>query len=1216
MQNRVQWREEQSKIYEKLLFLIENYENLSGSVKTLHVKQLRLCKTLLDIYNAEGDLGLGDISKVNVNETSNFITTRDNRLEKPTNYIPLPDSHNTYVIIKTNPYQPNAFNQSGGRLRCITRHFVHDKRRDREPSRIPMKKLVHLMRKNKTRRSKIKRFIRQYIPKSSSWHINKYVSPKPTNVNIWQFKKPCRAIKKTHKLIKKESQKIAIMRTGRTKKHKLCKLNNHKIKNTNKCNMLGIKTSDNLFLFVCGDIELNPGPINTSNMSVLTTRLARIGRQPVNIVGDGNCFFGSVSHQLYGTEDCHLQIRALAIQHLINCPEHFVEYNTDQSWLQYLQNMSTLGTWADHIIIQAVANKHNLRINITESAPNFSESTTVSSIYTGSETRQRSIYIGHLDELHYVSTTPITQSISTQLINRTTSDKPKEISRNSQSNKTSLKEITSMKNAEKRKQYMKEYMKQKRKNNEFKKKEIERKKLYNENYKNSKTKQIRESWQKASAAYLISPRIPFMQVRELPSGGQLSIHGNVVNVPADVNSTVSVLPRPINESQTIPIKLKRRLGYKRHYQFQNIRLTKVLEAAQYLVRNSEIFKNEGIQVMDNYISNTVNNEDEWSEFITDDVTNTSKALSNNSNSQSLEKAETETRNDTLDNDTDDEWCETTEQPSGVMDTLLQEPDITQDGDRIISFAPGEGNRPLGIFMDKDSEYLSFPTIYCGKRQADNSERLAPVHYSTMCKWELRSKDRRVAQSVPNIFYKLKKLQIRQVQGSASLLLRKCNTKGKTFTAGDLKSESSVNNLINLDEEFRVLRNLRGSPPYFERCKKDLFAMIRQLGNPTWFCSFSAAETRWIHLIKILGRLIDKKDYTDDEVRQMTWQKKSELIQKDPVTCARNFEHMVQLFIHNFIKSSCHPIGEVVDFFYRVEFQQRGSPHIHGLFWIKNAPEYGKNCDEDIIKFVDSYVLCKADSDDLNDLVNLQRHKHSKTCKKKGHPVCRFNFPLPPMPRTMILEPLSELDLEENEAKELKEALGRIRSLLNSINADKTMTFVDFLEKLGLSEQKYTKALRLSLKHTTLLLKRSPSEIRINCYNPHLLKAWQANMDIQFVLDPYACAVYILSYITKGQRGMSKLLRKACEEAKEGNKNIVNKVRHIGNKFLNAVEISAQEAVYLVLQMPLRRSSREFQFINTSDPDERTFLLKSMDKIKELPDNSIDIESDNVIKRYQ
>ena len=45
----------------------------------------------------------------------------------------------------------------------------------------------------------------------------------------------------------------------------------------------------------------------------------------------------------------------------------------------------------------------------------------------------------------------------------------------------------------------------------------------------------------------------------------------------------------------------------------------------------------------------------------------------------------------IDNDTDDEWCETTERSSGVMDTLLQEPDITQDGDRILSFEPGEGN---------------------------------------------------------------------------------------------------------------------------------------------------------------------------------------------------------------------------------------------------------------------------------------------------------------------------------------------------------------------------------------------------------------------------------------------------------------------------------------------------------------------------------------------
>lgn len=44
--------------------------------------------------------------------------------------------------------------------------------------------------------------------------------------------------------------------------------------------------------------------------------------------------------------------------------------------------------------------------------------------------------------------------------------------------------------------------------------------------------------------------------------------------------------------------------------------------------------------------------------------------------------------------------------------------------------------------------------------------------------------------------------------------------------------------------------------------------------------------------------------------------------------------------------------------------------------------------------------------------------------------------------------------------------------------------------------------------------------------------------------------------------MSKLLEKASGEAKSGNKDVANKIRHIGDKFLNAVEISAQEAVYL------------------------------------------------------
>ena len=36
-------------------------------------------------------------------------------------------------------------------------------------------------------------------------------------------------------------------------------------------------------------------------------------------------------------------------------PERFIESNTENSWLRYLNKMCTQGTWADALVIQAVA---------------------------------------------------------------------------------------------------------------------------------------------------------------------------------------------------------------------------------------------------------------------------------------------------------------------------------------------------------------------------------------------------------------------------------------------------------------------------------------------------------------------------------------------------------------------------------------------------------------------------------------------------------------------------------------------------------------------------------------------------------------------------------------------------------------------------------------------------------------------------------------------
>ena len=62
---------------------------------------------------------------------------------------------------------------------------------------------------------------------------------------------------------------------------------------------------------------------------------------------------------------------------------------------------------------------------------------------------------------------------------------------------------------------------------------------------------------------LTALRIPFMQIGELPREGQYSLKGNVINVPVDIQPTVSCLPRPMDETFTIAVQLAKKLSYKK-----------------------------------------------------------------------------------------------------------------------------------------------------------------------------------------------------------------------------------------------------------------------------------------------------------------------------------------------------------------------------------------------------------------------------------------------------------------------------------------------------------------------------------------------------------------------------------------------------------------------------------------------------------------------------
>ena len=156
-------------------------------------------------------------------------------------------------------------------------------------------------------------------------------------------------------------------------------------------------------------------------------------------------------------------------------------------------------------------------------------------------------------------------------------------------------------------------------------------------------------------------------------------------------------------------------------------------------------------------------------------------------------------------------------------------------------------------------------------------------------------------------------------------------------------------------------------------------------------------------------------------------------------------------------------------------------------------------------FIDKYVSCHiprdGEDDELKDLVlRLKKHNHAQTCRKIGRNRCRFDYPKRPSDTTRLKR-----------------------------NAD-----------VG----------------NKAILKREVGAEMINPYNPDLLKAWRANMDIQVVGN---AAKYVCHYMCKDEpEQIKQQIARKLDELPE-NCSQRQKLLKIGNTLMI---LGAQEAVLL------------------------------------------------------
>ena len=70
---------------------------------------------------------------------------------------------------------------------------------------------------------------------------------------------------------------------------------------------------------------------------------------------------------------------------------------------------------------------------------------------------------------------------------------------------------------------------------------------------------------------------------------------------------------------------------------------------------------------------------------------------------------------------------------------------------------------------------------------------------------------------------------------------------------------------------------------------DVIAMIKQLGPPTWWMTFSCADLRWNEIYKILSKL-EGRELSDNEIDNLSYDDKCKMLNSNPVVVAKHFQY--------------------------------------------------------------------------------------------------------------------------------------------------------------------------------------------------------------------------------------------------------------------------------------------------------------------------------------
>ena len=629
-----------------------------------------------------------------------------------------------------------------------------------------------------------------------------------------------------------------------------------------------------------------------------------------------------------------------------------------------------------------------------------------------------------------------------------------------------------------------------------------------------------------------------MSLYKLPYG-QYAYSGHVINLPQDVASFANSLPRLPSELDVIIV---RKEGAANSHRDFRVRRAVVLRALQWLIANNKYYRNVHI------------NPDALSILPEDgDLSGLQSVTLDSADEETESPPAQDEDNDPYSTHLSSSFVPSTTQRMTEQKTVRHSMQERQSHHQpvvppTVSW-PQSGSAPINEFNTEGYMSCAFPTLFPTGAADFLAPRPLAVTIGNYFKHMMMYEDGRFAKH-PRFRYFALNTEMRWRALQAGRIYVRQHPHDAQLSVEELRDMVGREGEAFSNRVLHYATSLRGTRHYWFKQRSHLIAMVDTLGLPTVFFTHSAADLQWPEL----ARLICPEDPDSSSAR-------NKAVQENPAIADWFFYHRIVKFIDAFYTG----VLGASDYWFRFEWQHRGSPHVHGLAWLPDAPdveqvhadseETSTAAKEALLQYVDKIVsttnpavlpdgsnvdeapppktnphICNQpyseveDFDqDLADLIaTCQRHTRCSAAyclhTRNGQQKCRFGYPKPLQPETALV-------MEDEDP--------------------------------------------------VLLTARNDG--LINSFNPVQLSAWRANVDMQYCVSRRKVINYCAKYATKCEprsQSLKEIFSTIVRSLKEDGSSLKT-VQKLLISSVGERDFSAQETCHLLLQLPMFKASRDF-----------------------------------------